>query len=89
MSRTVNFSGDYPWHSQPGNMPANRPYCEVILYGPYGPASYRQFCIVDSGADFLQVPEHALNAIGISWDPAWGTVNVMDASFCNFGRLYT
>ncbi len=89
MSRSINFNGDYPWGNQPGNKPANRPYCEVIIYGPNGLSKYSQFCIVDSGADYLQVPEAALATVGINWVPAWGHEQVMDASFCNFAfRVY-
>lgn len=89
MSRTIQFDGGYNWGAQPGNLSANRPYCEVTVFGVNGSASARHFCIVDSGADYLQIPEQILQALGISWDPSWGFVPVMDASMCNFSfRVY-
>ena len=51
---TVTYGTHYPWNcSAPGAPADNRPYAEVVLNGPY--ASPRIWCLVDSGADSIQI----------------------------------
>ena len=80
MSRTIRFAGDYGWPAQPSGR-ANRPYSEVKIFGPNFAAPQPILCVVDSGADYFQLPEELLQQAGYS--PV-GTKRVMDASLCNF-----
>ena len=43
----------------------NRPYADVIL-NPLYPGAPTHKCIVDSGADYLQLPASAASSVGIS-----------------------
>jgi|TARA_R110002124_G_scaffold24167_2_gene88904 hypothetical protein len=78
VTRTIAFRGDYDWGTQPGGF-SNRPYSEVEIVGPNG--SISAFCIVDSGADYMQLPKEILEDIGI--DIPDDKTTVLDASLCN------
>jgi Aspartyl protease len=61
----VNYGMHYPWNrSAPGAPQDNRPYAEVVLNGPN--AAPRSWCLVDSGADLIQVNRSFANTAGIS-----------------------
>lgn len=56
---TVTYLKTYPYSG-------NKPYADVLLIGS-GPASQRTFkCLVDTGADYLQLPATAAVSAGIS-----------------------
>ena len=42
----------------------NRPYADVELIGPTGRSTYKS--LVDTGADYLQLPSSAASAVGLS-----------------------
>jgi predicted aspartyl protease len=55
---TVAYTGNYPYVG-------NRPYADVVLHGPSGAApTYK--CLVDTGADYLQLPSAAASLAGLA-----------------------
>ncbi|WP_155839261.1 hypothetical protein [Hyphomonas chukchiensis] len=81
MSRTITFTHDYDWHNQPGGAAHNRrPYSEVVIFDQPISLQLSVFAIVDTGADWLQLPEEALYQLGYT---SSGSTPVLDASMCN------
>lgn len=61
----VNYATHFPWNRTGTNAPQdNRPYAEVVLRGQS--ASPRIWCLVDSGADTIQLNKSFANTAGIS-----------------------
>ena len=70
------YANHYPWNrSAPGAPATNRPYAEVVLSGPK--ASPRIWCLVDSGADRIQVNRSFGSTAGI---PYTGSLTVATAA---------
>jgi predicted aspartyl protease len=55
---TISFPHNCPYSG-------NRPYADVILV-PSFPGAPTHKCLVDSGADYLQLPASAASSVGIS-----------------------
>lgn len=58
----VRYHGRHGW-GHPGNA-NNRPYAELIF--PAAPRSRRLWALVDSGADYLQLPSQFAQRIGVN-----------------------
>lgn len=58
MTRSFKFPHSLPFAG-------NRPWCDVRI-GPSHPNSAMHKCLVDTGADYLQLPEAAATLVGIS-----------------------
>lgn len=54
---TVNYTQSSPYLG-------NRPYGDVVLHGPNGSTTYK--ALVDTGADYLQLPQAAAALVGLS-----------------------
>ena len=54
---TVTYANTKPYAS-------NRPIADVVLVGPTGKRAFG--CLVDTGADFLQLPAAAAGLVGIA-----------------------
>jgi predicted aspartyl protease len=79
VSITVTYSNHYVWNQQRQNAPQqNRPYAEVVLKGPNG--SQRIWCLVDSGADRIQLEQQFANNVGITLPPAQTSVRTSGQS---------
>jgi hypothetical protein len=86
----VTYAAHYPWNRSGSGAPAtNRPYAEIVLKGPMG--SPRIWCLVDSGADHIQVNRSFAKTAGIAATgsqtvstAAGGTTTVDVASSVNF-----
>jgi hypothetical protein len=62
---TVTYTTHFPWNRVGTNAPqTNRPYAEIVLHGPQH--SPRIWCLVDSGADLIQVNRSFANTAGLS-----------------------
>jgi hypothetical protein len=62
---TVTYLTHLPWNRTGAGAPKdNRPYAEVVLNGPK--ASPRIWCLVDSGADLIQLNSSFASTAGIS-----------------------
>jgi aspartyl protease len=62
---TVTYSTHFPWNRTATTAPQdNRPYAEVVLVGPH--ASPRIWCLVDSGADLIQLNRSFANTAGLN-----------------------
>jgi predicted aspartyl protease len=57
---TVNYSNNKPFSGAPA-----RPLGDVVLHGPTGTSTVIR-CVVDTGADLLQLPTSYAGAVGIS-----------------------
>jgi hypothetical protein len=61
---TVSYQAHFPWNRRVSGAPAtNRPYAEVILGASPG---VRIWCLVDSGADRIQVDRAFARQAGLS-----------------------
>lgn len=66
MTVTVTYLVHHPWNRpSPGAPASNRPYAEVRIHGPK--ASPRIWCLVDSGADHLQLSRAFAATAGIGF----------------------
>lgn len=64
-SLQVTYTNAYPWNrSNPLAPQKNRPYAEVIVQGSQ--ASPRIWCLVDSGADHIQLNRSVAGSAGIA-----------------------
>lgn len=61
-SRSISFDDEYLWGSKANNS-SQRPYCEVTVWRNKNP--YRVWCVVDSGADRLQLDSAIAHHLGI------------------------
>jgi Aspartyl protease len=61
---TINFSRQYLCGSSANNL-SNRPYAWIDVHGPSG-GVVSLWAIMDSGADYLQVPRSVAMSLGIS-----------------------
>ena len=69
MAISVTFASHFPWNRpSPGAPSSNRPYAEVYLHGPS--AAVRLWCLVDSGADRIQVNRSHAATAGLSLSKA-------------------
>jgi hypothetical protein len=72
------FPNHYPWNRPGTTAPQdNRPYAEVVIH--YNGKKERVWCLVDSGADKLQVDISFGNALGVPMN-APVTVTMADGS---------
>ena len=66
MAISVNYGTHFPWNRPNPNAPSsNRPFAEVLLHGP-APQPVRLWCLVDSGADRIQLNRQHAQAAGLS-----------------------
>lgn len=56
---TVSYTASRPFAG-------NRPYGQVVLHGPTGIRTPLILALVDTGADYLQLPASAAHAVGLS-----------------------
>jgi len=64
MAFNVTYSNHYVWNQTRQGAPQdNRPYAEVVLTGQ---TSVRIWCLVDSGADRIQLNQSFANNVGIA-----------------------
>lgn len=69
MALNFSFVTHFPWNRPDPLAPSsNRPYAEVILHGPR--KSVRLWCLVDSGADRIQLKRSHAQSAGISLNGA-------------------
>ena len=79
MARGLTFKGDYPWGARPHGK-GNRPYSQVVLKAARaGWSDVPILCIVDSGADELQIDEGWLRRAGYGFANIIGSRTVTNA----------
>ena len=81
-ARTIDFDDEYKWGTANNNY-SQRPYCEIIVW--YNKTPFRVWCIVDSGADRLQLDTAIAHQLGIPLNNATiKNVQMANGSFTKY-----